>query len=195
MDDLVHEVLTALRVLLSTLPEAAPFLDLWPATAERRAQTPSDLPVTAHLRHLSAPPATCPVFDAIRRAAPALAWRQTYGAADFGPAFLQGYGWSEFIGLRGPVPSTTLACGVMLLGPGIDYPPHKHAAEEMYLPLAGQALWQMGEGPYTAIPPGQPILHPSWVPHATRCDDQGLAAIYLWMGGDLAAKSVILPRR
>ena len=92
------------------------------------------------------------------------------------------------------MPSKVLACGVLLLGPGIDYPLHMHEAEELYLPIAGQALWKMGEGPYQAIPAGQPILHPSWTPHATRCEAQGLAALYLWTGGDLAAKSVILPR-
>jgi hypothetical protein len=189
MDDLLRKV----RALFTRLPEAAPFLAAWPETPDRRTVPASDLPVTAILDGLAAPDSTRPVLEALRHAAPGLAWRQTYGAADFGPEFLKGYGWSEFIGLRGPVPSVTLACGVLLLGPGTDYPLHKHEAAELYLPIAGQALWKMGEGPYQAIRPGQPILHPSWMPHATKCEDQGLAALYVWIGGDLAAKSVILP--
>lgn len=190
MDDLLH----AVRGLFDRIPKAAPFLAAWPDTAERRAVPPGDLPVTAMLGSLQAPEATRPVLDALRRAAPSLSWRQTYGAADFGAEFLKGYGWSEFIGLRGPVPSTRLACGVLLLGPGIDYPPHQHEAEELYLPIAGAALWKKGEEPYRAVPPGTPILHESWTPHATRCEGTGVAALYLWRGGDLAAKSVILPR-
>ena len=190
MDDLLHQVWT----LFGNIPEAAPFLAHWPDATLRREIPAKSLPVTAQLQTLKAPPLTRPVLDALCRAAPGLAWRQTYGAADFGADFLQGYGWSEFIGLRGPVPSEVLACGVLLLGPGVDYPLHMHEAEELYLPIAGQALWKRGEGPYQAIPAGQPIVHPSWTPHATRCEGDGVAALYLWMGGDLAAKSVILPR-
>ena len=190
MDDLLHEV----QALFASLPEAAPFLAHWPLTEKRRTVPAQGLLVTAHLEHLTAPTQTRPVLNALRGASAGLAWRQTYGAADFGADFLQGYGWSEFIGLRGPVPSTVVACGVLLLGPGIEYPLHKHQATELYLPIAGQALWKRGSGPYEAVPAGQPILHPAWMPHATRCEGQGLAALYLWMGGDLAAKSVILPR-
>ena len=190
MDDLLHQV----RTLFGNIPEASPFLARWPDATLRRNIPAQSLPVTALLQTMKAPSLTRPVLDALRRAAPGLTWRQTYGAADFGADFLQGYGWSEFIGLRGPVPSEVLACGVLLLGPDVDYPLHLHEAEELYLPIAGQALWKMGEGPYQAIPAGQPIVHPSWTPHATRCEGQGVAALYLWMGGDLAAKSVILPR-
>ena len=108
------------------------------------------------------------------------------------PTFLAGYGWSEFIGTRGPVASDRLAVGVLLLAPGITYPLHAHAAEEVYLPIFGAAEWRQGEGDFAPVPVGQAIHHAPWVPHAMRVGDEPLAALYLWRGGDLAAKSVIV---
>ena len=37
------------------------------------------------------------------------------------------------------MPSTTIAAGFLLLGPHTHYPRHSHAAEELYIPLAGTA--------------------------------------------------------
>ncbi len=98
--------------------------------------------------------ATRPLVDEVVAAAGTLAWGQTYAAGDLGERFLERYGWSELIGLRGPIASDRLACGVLLLGPEIEYPPHSHAAEEIYLPLAGTADWLRGrEG--RRRPPGR----------------------------------------
>lgn len=185
-------LLHAVRAAFAAVPQAAPFLADWPDTTERRVLAPQDLPVTAHLPGMAAPAATAPALAALQAAAPGLAWRQTYAVADLGAAFLAGYGWSEFIGLRGPVPSTRLACGVLLLAPGIRYPLHRHEAEELYLPISGTALWRMGSAPAEAVPPGRPIHHPSWMPHGTETGPEPLAALYLWRGGDLAAKSELL---
>jgi hypothetical protein len=103
--------------------------------------------------------------------------------------FLQRYGWSELIGLRGPVASERLAAGFLLLGPLTEYARHRHAAEEIYLPLAGTALWQRGDAAWRRRAPGRPIHHPSWMPHAMRTEAQPLLALYLWRRGDLAQRS------
>jgi Dimethlysulfonioproprionate lyase len=191
----MEQILQAVQAAFAPIAAARPFLDHWPdLTAPRRAVPASSLPVCAVLPHLSVAPETAAAFTAIQNAAPSLNWRQTYGAEAFGAAFLQAYGWSEFIGLRGPVASDTIACGVLLLGPGTTYPAHAHQAEEVYLPIAGLAEWQSGDAPFAPVPPGQPVHHLPWMPHAMRCGDQGLAALYLWRGGDLAARSVILGR-
>ncbi len=125
-------------------------------------------------------------------AADALEWRQTYTTADFGREFLDRYGWTELIGLRGPIPSQRIACGFLMLGPEIEYPAHAHEAEELYLPLAGEALWMRGEEGFVARAPGALVEHPSWMPHAMRTGRNPMLAIYLWRGGDLAAKSKII---
>ncbi len=117
--------------------------------------------------------------------------RQTYTSAEFGERFLENYGWSEWIGQRGAFASDAIACGVLLLGPGIEYPSHSHEAEELYLPLAGRAWWRMGQSVWRLLPPGEPIHHPSWTSHAMRSTDEPLLAAYVWRAGDLSAKSRI----
>ena len=181
-------LLDAVRTAFSAVPAAVPFLAEWPDAKVSRVLAPEQLPVC---RWLDVMPENG-VTGALKAVARLLQWRQTYGAGDFGVEFLQGYGWSEFIGLRGPVASTRIACGVLLLGPGMTYPAHAHEAEEIYLPISGTAEWQRGDAAFAPVPVGQAIHHPSWMPHAMRVGVEPLAALYLWRGGDLAAKSVIL---
>ena len=188
---MMRALLEAVRAAFAAVPEAAPFLAEWPDGRVKRALEPVQLPVCRWLAGM----ADVGVIGAVKAQASRLQWRQTYGAADFGEAFLQGYGWSEFIGLRGPVASEQIACGVLVLAPGILYPAHAHAAEEVYLPIAGVAEWQCGAGPFRPVPVGQAVHHASWMPHAMRVGAEPLAALYLWRGGDLAAKSVILGRQ
>ena len=192
---MIEAVLAEVERLLRGVAAAAPFVADWPVGGLRRSCAAETLPVCRWLGQLDR---DVPLVAAVMAAAGHLTWRQTYGAADlrgaadFGAAFLRGYGWSEFIGLRGPVPSTELACGVLLLAPGVVYPPHAHQAAEVYLPLSGTAEWQQGDGGFVPVPPGSVISHAPWVPHAMRAGPEPMLALYLWRGGDLAAKSVIL---
>jgi hypothetical protein len=174
--------------------DAGPFLDDWPPLVASRAVPATWLPVCDCLPQLASQAAgtLSPLVAGLMAGARGMDWRQTYGAADFGADFLHGYGWTELIGLRGPIPSTQVAVGFLLLGSGITYPPHAHEAVELYLPLSGTALWQHGAGAFAPVPPGMPIRHDSWVPHAMQTGDQPLLAAYVWRGGDLAAKSQIV---
>ncbi len=189
-------VIFAARTLLDGIEAARPFLESWPDIGTTRPVAPCALPVLSWLesaRHSSVP-ATAPLVAALTTHADTLSWQQSYAAADFGAAFLERYGWTELIGLRGPVPSETIACGILMLGPDVDYPAHAHEAEELYVPLSGTALWTWGHEPSMQRPAGTPIHHPSWVPHAMRTGAEPLLALYVWRGGDLAAKSRIVGR-
>ena len=185
-------LIAATRAFLDHYAAARPFLADWPDTPPSRGQLPSTLPVLRCLPDTLAntTPQTRPLVTRLLET-PNLAWRQTYAAADLGAAFLEGYGWTELIGLRGPIPSETLAAGFLLLGPHIHYPNHHHAAEELYIPLAGTAEWARGEQPFTPRPPGTTIHHPSRMPHAMRTAETPLLALYLWRDGDLAEKSTL----
>jgi hypothetical protein len=181
------------RNLLESLPVAGEFLQDWPDLEAFRPAVPRLLPVVTCLNELvdRSTPALLPLVQAVADAADVLEWRQTYSAADFGPAFLERYGWTELIGQRGPIPSTKIACGFLMLGPDTDYPSHAHEAEELYLPLAGAALWMRDAEDFVSRPAGLPIYHSSWMPHAMRTRADPLLALYVWRGGDLAAKSRI----
>jgi hypothetical protein len=168
----------------------------WPGLALTRVTQPRSLPVCrwlASLESLAAPETRALVREFVA-AAETLEWRQTYSATDFGPEFLERYGWTELIGLHGSIPSETVACGFLMLGPDIEYPAHAHEAEEIYLPLAGEALWMQGEQGFAKRSPGAIIEHSAWMPHATKTQGDPLLAFYVWRGGNLSAKSRIIGR-
>jgi len=107
--------------------------------------------------------------------------------------FLEKYGWTELIGLRGPITSNRVACGFLLLGPEIEYPQHCHESEEVYVPLTGQTLWQQSNQDWVYRASGLPIYHASWALHAMRTETTPLLALYLWRGGNLVQKSRLRP--
>ena len=167
--------------------------DLPKVPEQLRDCQPRALPVLAHLDAAgqSCPPASRGLLEYLLRFRETLFWGQTYNTDDFGAEFLLSYGWTEFAGPRGPIPSEKLACGVLILGPMTEYPAHSHQAEEVYVPLSGTALWKMGASEWTERAPLEVIYHQSWTPHAMRTGKDPLIALYLWRGGDLKQKSKI----
>jgi hypothetical protein len=196
-DIVFTSLLRSAHELLSRVgdPTTVELLSQWPANASpRRRVSPCQLPVLAWIGSLEriAVPATYPLVSTLVAGARSLAWAQTYSVADVGARFLERYGWTELIGLRGPVASADIAAGFLLLGPDIEYPLHSHEAGEAYVPLAGSAKWKRGEGDWIDRPTGQLVHHASWEPHAMRTGREPLLALYVWRNGDLAQKSRIL---
>jgi hypothetical protein len=173
-------------------PALAPFLADWPRTPLRRALHSSHLPVLRWLPDVArdAAPFGFELVAAMYRAAPSLAWRQTYTAKDLDRAFLDNYGWSEILGgANAPLASERIACGFLILGPSTHYPRHRHEAEEIYLPLSGTAAWQQGDAVWQERAPGTLIHHASDEPHAMRTGGSPLLALYLWRSDNLAQKA------
>jgi hypothetical protein len=186
--DRTHTLLVSVSQEATTL---APFLAEWPVDGEHREVVPASLPVLRWLSRVrsNASSLTLELVDNLCRAAGQLAWRQTYTAAEVGAAFLENYGWSEIVGLSGGLASERIACGFLLLGPATVYPRHRHEAEEIYIPLAGTASWQQGDGPWQVRAPGTVIHHASDVPHAMRTGADALLALYLWRTANLRQKA------
>jgi hypothetical protein len=191
----IHLAVCAHRLLRELhSPQVAAFLDDWPATPEPRSVDPNALPVLRWLPQVrkEALPFSARFINACADAAALLAWRRSYTAAEVSAEFLDNYGWTELVGLEGPLPSEQLACGVLLLGPQVTYPAHLHEAEEIYVPLAGTAAWRRGEEDWCDRPPGTVIHHARYEPHAMRTGASALLALYVWRSKDLAQKSRIL---
>jgi Dimethlysulfonioproprionate lyase len=172
-------------------PALAPFVADWPSTSELRSTAAVALPVLRWLPEIAGDRAAAgiEVVGALCRAAPHLAWRQSYTAPDVGRAFLDNYGWTEIMGLTGPVMSERVACGFLILGPSTYYPPHHHEAEEFYLPLSGTAAWRQGELPWCDRAPGSAIHHRSGETHAMRTGLHPMLALYLWRSTNLAQRA------
>jgi hypothetical protein len=181
------------HALMKSLRAAAlgPFLAEWPLANELRPVVPSALPVLRWLPDVkaNAPALTLELVNEMCRAATMMSWRRTYTAAEIGAAFLENYGYSEIVGLSGPLASERIACGFLLLGPETHYPRHRHEAEEVYIPLAGTASWQQGDGRWRERLPGTVIHHASHEPHAMRTGAHALLALYLWRSANLHQKS------
>lgn len=182
-----------------TAPALAPFLADWPVaedaratpghrSAPRSANAASAPPVIRWLPHIAADVHSfgAPLVTALCRAAPLLAWHQTYTSRELDRSFLQNYAFTEILGPRGARGGERLACGMLLLGPNTLYPPHRHEAEEVYVPLSGTADWQQGDALWRPHAPGALIHHHSEEPHAMRTDENPLLALYLWRGAGLS---------
>jgi hypothetical protein len=171
-----------------------PYLADWPSRPYQiRDIIPSLLPVTACLPELdaAADAQTMPIVKTLQASAPHLRWGQTYTSKDLGAAFLENYGWTELIGLRGPISSNEIACGFLLLGRNTEYPKHHHMAEEVYIPLTQPTQWVRGNDDWVTRSCGAPIYHRSGISHGLRTESTPLLALYLWRGGDLVQKSHI----
>lgn len=172
----------------------APFLADWPSEPfKTRTIFQSTLPVLSYLPGFvtETNAETDKIVKMLKTSAKHLYWGQTYSAEDFGANFLENYGWTELIGIRGPIACKDIACGFLLLGPDIEYPKHSHEADEVYVPLSSQTLWVQGNDDWVSRPSGVPIYHGSWIAHGMRTESIPLLALYLWRGGNLTQKSNI----
>ncbi len=172
----------------------SPFLGDWPSKPfKTRIISRTRLPVISYLSQLvtGANAEAKNIVKMLETSAEYFGWGQTYSEKDFGSIFLKKYGWTELIGLRGPIKSKNMACGFLLLGPDIEYPMHSHEAEEIYVPLGSQTFWMQGNDPWISRPCSVPIYHKSWMTHGMRTKSTPLLAIYLWRGGNLVQKSHI----
>jgi hypothetical protein len=190
----VANIAEAIKRLLESLRhrELAAFLADWPReyrsqAVQAAAMPAAALPVLRWLPNIAAGHSAFAgeLIASLCHAAESMTWRQTYSAKETDPAFLDNYGWSEIMGDGGPIAAGRLACGVLLLGPSTHYPRHRHAAEEIYLPLRGTASWQQGDSIWRERSPGTIIHHAGDEPHAMRTGPDPMLALYLWRGAGL----------
>ncbi len=122
-------------------------------------------------------------------------WEQSYTSADkaVGDDMLANYGYAEIIGKRGPFVSDRVRAGVGVFGPNVDYPPHRHQAEEIYVILAGSAEFRLGDDADPEVRNTGNVIHvPSMLTHGFRMTDDPLVIFYLWQSGDLREKSTFV---
>lgn len=138
-------------------------------------------PVCAYLERAlvaAAGPASAAFRRALGRVASRIAWR--YGYRDMPEALRTRYAYAEVLGPEGPVACRDLILGLVLFGPGCDYPAHAHQGiTESYICLSG-AISQNAAGVW---PPGSLILNPPGHVHAIT-SDPGMPALlaYAWTG-------------
>ncbi len=143
---------------------------------------PTQLPGCRHLSRAldlgEAGPAA-PVAIALRDLEPTLSWAQNprYNAENKGADFMDNYGWSA-LGLTG---SSDMAFGVLLLGPGITYPPSSYESEGVFLVIGGSPEWKSGGEPWVRVEAGSIICRPFNGAEGKRPGKEPMLALYAWM--------------
>ena len=157
----------------------APMTELRP-NPERAA--PRQFPGCRHLERTLELAETGPaaaVAAAIRKLRPDLAWAQNprYNAGNMGAGFMDSYAWSG-LGLTG---SDKMAFGVLLLGPGVTYPPTSYTSEGVFLVIGGSPEWKSGDDPWLRVEPGSIICRPYGGSEGKRPGAEPMLALYAWM--------------
>ena len=142
----------------------------------------SELPGCRHLSRaldLGEAGAAASVAKALRRLEPELAWFQNprYNAENKGVEFMDNYGWSPCC-LAG---SDELSFGVLLLGPGVTYPPTRYESEGVFLVVGGSPEWKSGDEPWVCAGPGDIFCRQWNGAEGKRTGDEPMLALYAWM--------------
>jgi len=119
------------------------------------------------------------VAKALRELEPTLAWAQNprYNADNKGADFMDNYGWSA-LGLTG---SSDMSFGVLLLGPGITYPPTSYESEGVFLVIGGSPEWKSDDEPWRRVEAGDIICRPWNGTEGKRPGKEPMLALYAWM--------------
>ena len=86
------------------------------------------------------------------------------------------------VGPQGMIADERFKFGVFLQTPETFYPAHRHAAEELYFLLSGNALWQKDDAPFRPVASGALVHHASYQPHAMRTRNEPLLALWASTG-------------
>ena len=119
------------------------------------------------------------VARAIRDLEATLSWAQNprYNDENMGADFMDNYGWSG-LGLTG---SSDMSFGILLLGPGVIYPPTSYESEGIFLVIAGTPEWKSGYEPWVHAEDGSVICRPWNGTEGKRCGTDPMLALYAWM--------------
>ena len=162
---------------------------------EEADHSPSILPAVEPLSQLGdrTAPATHSLYEAVKAAAPHLHWKQSYTIDDAGidQNHLDNYGWFNLIAPSGPFVSDTMRLSVGYWGRGLTYPNHWHEPEEIYLTIAGSAIYVSDGREPVRGGPGATICHYANQPHSADFAEEPLLAAAFWRGSNLEKKSVL----
>jgi mannose-6-phosphate isomerase-like protein (cupin superfamily) len=184
----LDDVLRAAQLVHQTHPDLSAFGE-WPTDLSASELEPNHIPAADQVRELtlSGNAETQALVEAIKATAHLAQWKHTYTVEEVGAEFLSRYGYYELFGPTGHFHSTQLRGYVGYWGPGLAYDWHSHQAEELYLTLAGGALFKV-DGEEAFVAEGQTRSHESWQSHAMTTTDQPILTFVLWRGegmGDL----------
>ena len=118
--------------------------------------------------------------DAFITASPHAHWRQTYKGTIIGEKFLNEFGCYGLIGPGSPFQSEKIRAWVVYMPKKFYYPWHHHPAEEMYLCLAGEAVFRRKNCPEIRLSSGGIMKHTANQPHSMETLEHPIMAYVVW---------------
>nr|WP_170678454.1 dimethylsulfonioproprionate lyase family protein [uncultured Ruegeria sp.] len=184
----LDDVLEAARLVHQAHPDLAAF-GVWPDDLTPTGLQPAPIPATDLVRDFAEDGGepTRDLVAAIKATAHLAQWKLTYTEEEVGADFLNRFGYYELFGPTGHFHSTQLRGYVAYWGAGLNYDWHSHQAEELYLTLAGGAVFRV-DGNEAFVGPNETRHHESWQSHAMTTTEQPILTFVLWRGdgmGDL----------
>ena len=88
--------------------------------------------------------------------------------------------YAEIIGDGGFFRGDDFCMGLMLLGPGLHYIDHHHAAPELYWLLTGPIEYSRSQGPYEQVGTASTIWNEPNEVHAMKVGDRPLLVVWAW---------------
>lgn len=154
------------------------------AIAESRFST--DFPVLQHTAmalELACRNKAAPIAEHFANVLHLLRWSQnpSYNETNCSRSLLDGYAYAAIAGPDGPIECAAPRGGIMMMGPGVTYPDHRHEPKEVYLVLTPGAQWRLDEGDWFDVEPGDLLYHEAWQMHAIRTTDQPFLAFAGWI--------------
>lgn len=152
-------------------------------TSSRTDWTPKQLPSAKNLGIClkTGPDQTADLRGTIAGFQQKLKWESAPKSPEQG-AFANRHAYTTLVGPGCRIPSSRLMVGLFIVDPDTYYPPHAHAAEELYLPLSGSALYSTGDNPPTLREPGTFLRHKPWETHTMWTGGAPTLILWVWMG-------------
>lgn len=120
-------------------------------------------------------------FNSLLRAlAPVAYWRDTYAGTNISDDFRKTFGCYCLIGVNGFFQSDRMHSYMVYMPAGLYYPWHQHPAEELYLCLAGEAVFKKDLEEEKVLREGEITIHGSNRPHATQTHDHPVLCYVVW---------------
>jgi len=193
----MHETVTTLLDEVKALWMGTDSLDSftdWPDDLTAGNSAPNHAPAAEKIMAWDMPETspTSPVCRAVQQASLHVNWQFIYTEAEVGRHFLDNYAYFELIGPTGHFHSDQCSAFIGYWGPGLFYPAHHHASEELYFVLAGHALFESdGDDPATLGPTAH-RFHASHQPHAMTTTNSAILTLVLWRGPELSGLSQLV---
>ena len=175
---------TTLRAMSLDDPELASFAEgaeAFTCVARPEQGPPAKAPLAERFLDEALAGLACPapLADAIRAFAPTVDWYRILDGAPADPDLVEGL----MVGRPEPAPGAPARVGLFLIAPGVHYPLHQHAADEVYYVISGSVRIQhCTTGTPFEVPAGSFSITPPNRVHALTTGDVPCLIAYVWVG-------------